>query len=512
VDDTVSEGLHFVNVRHVVTDANGNRILLPDGSALSADEVLVEIHDNDIGGVIVEQTIGYTATAQVNPGIAQGDALPISFYQDSYTIRLSRQPLSNVVVTVSSKAVASDRDYPSTSGLSRDFQKRPRVTVGTSEPAVTSPSIVLTFTPGNWATPQVVHVAAIENALEEGVSLMNFAPQPSYLSYVQGPLILSTTASAVYRSITRPMMMYMLSGEIDDASFGYTPGPFKTISKQKENLEIYNLDLRGVDPSIGTLTENTFTGFDLSSNLAIGGIRQRDGITYEGIEVLEIRLGDGVDVLTVVNVTRATQLLIRTRGENDDLYFKALAPDSIANVYGDDGDDTIWIDGTDNWRQAPVNLLVSTRLRWSGGDGDDTMHIKQSSVGTSDIDIFNDLYGINDVNIDCADSNTVMLSRENFLVNIHDPTNPNSTVERINLIRESDQSELLGFRNTAVINTLVLRLNGGTNIMYFDDTFAPMDIYGGPLVDGKWFENVHKSYLYDDPSYLFPCTEKNWHY
>jgi len=118
------------------------------------------------------------------------------------------------------------------------------------------------------------------------------------------------------------------------------------------------------------------------------------------------------------------------------------------------------------------------------------MHIKLGSIGTSDFDIFNDLNGINDVNIDCADSKTVMLSRENFLANIHDTNNPSSTVERINLIRETDSSKLLGFRNTAVINTMVIRLNGGTNVMYFDDTFAPMDIYGGPLVDGKWFENV----------------------
>jgi len=234
-----------------------------------------------------------------------------------------------------------------------------------------------------------------------------------------------------------------------------------------------------------TLTESTFTGFDLSSNLTIGGVLQRDGFTYWGIDVLEIRLGDGVDILTVVNVTRATQLLIRGRGENDTMYFQALAPDSIANVYGDDEDDTIYIDGTDNWRQPPINLLVGTRLRWSGGDGDDTMYIKQSSVGTSDIDIFNDLNGINDVNIDCANSTTVMLSRENFLANVHNGRDPNSTAERINLIRENDTNTLTGFRNTASINTMVVRLNGGANIMFFDDTFAPMDVFGGPLADGK---------------------------
>jgi len=503
VDDAVSEGLHFVNLRHTVVDENGNRILLSDGSTLYVDEVLVEIYDNDISEVIIEQTKGYTAVSEVN--VASLTGVGRSYYQDTYAVRLSRQPRSDVQITVSSKGVSSDRNYPSTDPVYTDFLARKQVLVGISEDAATSESVILVFTALNWQTPQVVHVAANDDAFGEGVKLMNFAPQPSYLSYVQGPLTVSASTSASYRPLAKPMMMFMWSSsrEYDDATFGLAPGPYASPTGQKENLEIYNLDVRGVDPSTGILTDSTFTGFDLSSNLVIGGITRPQGITYTGIEVLEIRLGDGVDILTVVNVTRATQLLIRTRAGSDSLYFEGLAPDARANVYGDDGDDTIYIDGTDNWRQSPVNLLVATRLRWSGGNGDDTMHIKLSSLGTSDIDIFNDLSGVNDVNIDCPNTRTVMLSRENLLANIHDTNNPSSTVERINLIRESDQSELLGFRNTAVINTLVLRLNGGTNVMYFDDTFAPMDVYGGPLVDGKWFEMPWKASFSDHLSYLF---------
>jgi len=84
-------------------------------------------------------------------------------------------------------------------------------------------------------------------------------------------------------------------------------------------------------------------------------------------------------------------------------------------------------------------------------------HIKLSSLATSDIDIFNALSGITDVNIDCANMATVMLSRENFLANIHNASNPSSTVEQINLIREkNDINRLTGFWNTASVSSIII--------------------------------------------------------
>jgi len=84
-------------------------------------------------------------------------------------------------------------------------------------------------------------------------------------------------------------------------------------------------------------------------------------------------------------------------------------------------------------------------------------HIKLSSLATSDIDIFNDLSGITDVNIDCANMATVMLSRENFLANIHNASNPSYTVEQINLIREkNDINRLTGFWNTASVSSIII--------------------------------------------------------
>jgi hypothetical protein len=243
-----------------------------------------------------------------------------------------------------------------------------------------------------------------------------------------------------------------------------------------------------------------------------------EDIDYSGIETVNILLSKGSNVLEVwstlkdsvtniiaqdkndkitVNETYG-DLNINAGGGDDLLYFYGLGKGTVANVWGEDGDDIIWIDGTNNFQtNPPKNTFGESRLRWCGGNDDDSMHIKLSSLGNTDIDIFDDIDGVNDVNIDCTDSNTVMLSRENFLANIHDREDPASTVERVNLIRVADPKEVSGWRDSAFINSIVLRLNGGENKMFIDDTFAPMDIFGGPLVDGKkrtfWQANYRTS-------------------
>jgi len=188
----------------------------------------------------------------------------------------------------------------------------------------------------------------------------------------------------------------------------------------------------------------------------------------------------GMDDTFVVNETMG-ELNIDTGGGDDKLYFYGLGEHTVANIRGGDGNDIIWVDGTKDFStDPPLNTLSDSRLRWSGGGGDDTMHLYLRSIGNSNIDIFDDLDGVNDINIDCGQVACYILSRENFLANIHNISDPNTTIERVTLIRNS------AGENAASINTVVLRLNGGENQMYFDDTFASMEVFGGPLVDSKY--------------------------
>lgn len=65
-----------------------------------------------------------------------------------------------------------------------------------------------------------------------------------------------------------------------------------------------------------------------------------------------------------------------------------------------------------------------------------------------------------------------VLSRKTFLANIHDPDDPDTSLERIN----TDLS-------TQTITRLLLFLYIGENSCHFDDTIGTMDVFGGPNSD-----------------------------
>jgi len=201
---------------------------------------------------------------------------------------------------------------------------------------------------------------------------------------------------------------------------------------------------------------------------------------------------DSADVAIVHGTGQHSDLTVAGGGGDDNFFFYGLGNETLATVYGESGDDSLYVDGTGNQStEAPVNLLTGSQIRWSGGDNNDAMHINLCTYGNSLFDIFDDLDGVNKVMIDCPNEDTTLLSRESFLAHIHrlsssNVTHPDSTIERINLVRVANASELSGWSDTASINSIFVRMNGGRNRIYFDDTMAPMDVYGGPLEDGKF--------------------------
>ncbi len=120
VDDSAAEGAHTSVITHNLasTDSHYNGIAVPT--------VTAHLTDNDTAGVTVTESGGST---DVNE---QGTT------SDTYTVVLNTPPTANVVITV-------------TSGAS----------------TTVSPGS-LTFTPGNWNTPQTVTVTAVDDALAEG--------------------------------------------------------------------------------------------------------------------------------------------------------------------------------------------------------------------------------------------------------------------------------------------------------------------------------------------------------
>jgi hypothetical protein len=119
VNDEIAEGVHLGVVAHAATSSDG------DYNGIAIVNVTASITDNDTAGIAIVQSGGTTQAAEGGSG-------------DSYTVALTSEPTANVTVT-----------------LNPDSQ----VT------AVTSP---LTFTSGNWDTPQTVAVGAINDSIAEG--------------------------------------------------------------------------------------------------------------------------------------------------------------------------------------------------------------------------------------------------------------------------------------------------------------------------------------------------------
>jgi len=217
-------------------------------------------------------------------------------------------------------------------------------------------------------------------------------------------------------------------------------------------------------------------------------------IIYSLLEVIDISASKGSNRMTIVSTPADSKayvnfldspdeaivhgtgdrssLTILGRGGNDIFLFYQLGNETLATVYGDNGDDSLYVDGTGNRTEPPVNHFTGSQIRWSGGNNDDTMHANLSTSGTSLFDIFDDLNGINKLIIECSNKDTTLLSRETFVANVHDMYNEYSTIERINVL------------STARLDTITISLGEGNNSMYFDDTMAAIDVFGGSSSDG----------------------------
>jgi hypothetical protein len=172
-DDGWAEGDHYVNIQHFVSTSDGIPINLTDNSILFASNVLIHVYDDDTGGVIIRESNGITAVAEMNEEENDHTVSP-QLFTDEYFIRLTREPDKIVQIDIASIAVATDYDSIFTPP-GRNFTVRTQINVNGSE------SATLIFTKANWFDEVLVIVTAIDDDIEEGVDLLNFASKPSNL-------------------------------------------------------------------------------------------------------------------------------------------------------------------------------------------------------------------------------------------------------------------------------------------------------------------------------------------
>lgn len=254
--DEKEEGDHFVTLGHVASSQGGDDIVLSDMSVLYASNVLVRIYDDELAGVVIDESLGYTATAEVDR--TKASLVAASLYDDSYKIRLSKKPTSNVTVRVNTVATATDRLTPSTMSLiGRDYTERNQLKIQGETGDPSEEYIVLVFTNETWSTWQTVYVYAIDDLQQEGTDLLYFPSQPSFLSFIQGPIKVIGQGSADIPQIAAPLM---LPYEFDDTTFSPnftlpSNGSLYVIEEQQvDSLVIHNTDVRGNEPSIGIVS------------------------------------------------------------------------------------------------------------------------------------------------------------------------------------------------------------------------------------------------------------------
>ena len=119
VDDDIAEGLHASTVTHTATSADG------DYNGIAISDITVSITDNDTAGVTVTESGGTT-------DVIEGGAT------DTYTLVLTSEPTADVTVTI------------------------------TPDSKTTVNPTSLTFTSGNWDTPQTVTVTAVDDNIANG--------------------------------------------------------------------------------------------------------------------------------------------------------------------------------------------------------------------------------------------------------------------------------------------------------------------------------------------------------
>jgi len=421
VDDSLEEGLHFVTLAHTLKGPpdRPDLLKLSDESTLSASNVLVKIYDNELVDVIVDEPRLVTRTAELDDA-AKDKISDSSLYEDYYRIRLTKPPNGTVTVRMASTAVTTDTAAQlAAQGLKdTDYQSERLEPRGQILFENGAESIDIVFTSSNWDTWQKVNVSALNDGITEGANVLHFPSQPSYLSYIQGPLEVSGSTTGVFvPQIADPLM---LPNETENATFIPPAGVVIDLSaldaieeNQVDRLLVYNLDVRGNQPSVGTLTFDQLVGFNMGQGIAIAGIEQRDGLVYGNMEIVEIYLGNGVDIVTVLNTSEALHLL-DLRGGNDDVVVKDISGPFV--IQGGGGQDSLVVSSDQN-KTDKINALCM----FDGGDSVDSLTLDDSGEDSA-----NDVLNVTRLLVELDSMNmpeeTMLAPTDSYLVSLRGAT------------------------------------------------------------------------------------------
>ncbi|RJR48541.1 MAG: calcium-binding protein, partial [Desulfobacteraceae bacterium] len=350
VDDTQIENRLRATITHNVMSTGGEF----DG-VLEKPEIKVGIRDNDAAGLIVTQTNGSTLVSEGNP--------------DTYAIVLTKAPTAPVTVSILT-------DGQTIAGAYDTLDTRFGIVGGTP---------TVTFDANNWNDPFTVKVTVNPDAAQNEGShpIQTFPAQPHSTADIRGPLIIEgSVIPGRDRSLTPAVMLPtetdgplpMLSIEVDETRQTDTLNVFNDgsvsndVGVLRSPVEMGGLKAVYEDDSIVSTEFGNISGLNMGGEFSLdfGTQEEEDvrlfdgGVTYHGVEVVDILLGQGNDSFTVEHTVKDTITVVQGGGngavpivtsEGDILgdYLKVTGgggPDSPLIILGDTTQDGRFYDST----------------------------------------------------------------------------------------------------------------------------------------------------------------------
>ncbi|PLW82817.1 hypothetical protein CWI75_09650 [Kineobactrum sediminis] len=243
----------------------------------------------------------------------------------------------------------------------------------------------------------------------------------------------------------------------------------------------------GDDAAIDELTVNDADSTagkraDLTAAM-VTGLGMASGVSYDGVEELEVRLGSGADTLFVDSTHTGSTDIYAGDGvsQRDD----TIAINSISGettVYGEDGNDAVLVnvedignDGIGNGTGSFVRTFengIDAVLTIRGQQGSDDVTVNLAGIGEALINVLDGgSSGTDTLTINTTDQADTVLMRKDVVALI----NNGDTTERVNYNTDiNDDNDIEDDKGGLFINTL-----GGDDKVVSDDNSAVTTIDGG---------------------------------
>ena len=190
----------------------GSSIKLSDNSTLFATNVLVAIHDTDMTGVVIDQPFLLLEQLRLMVQPTAPVTSPIPTFEDELRTPANKgacfkrdchNPMNRSLLQVILRLSYWQMAYRKM----RQTHRGASTGIDCSQWQYSWFCCKSFFTASNWEIWQNVPVSAYNDNVTEGVDLLNFPSQPSFLSYIQGPLTLYGLGDLIVPEIEPPLML-----------------------------------------------------------------------------------------------------------------------------------------------------------------------------------------------------------------------------------------------------------------------------------------------------------------